>query len=88
MKKNLKIVAVGALAAMGLASAALAQQNSIQAPAMSAEQHRQMMSGGMQNGQMMADPQMRKQMSEMMASCNKMMEKMGNMSAMDMTPRS
>ena len=91
MKKNLKIIAVGGLAALGLASAALAQQNSAQAPAMSAEQHRQIMSGGMQNGQMMgmmADPQTRKQMTEMMASCKGMMQKMGNMPAMDMKPRS
>lgn len=90
MKKNLKIVAVGALAAIGLASGAVAQQNSTKAPAMSAEQNRQVMSGGMQNGPMMgmmADPQMRKQMTEMMASCNAMMQKMGNMPAMDMKPR-
>lgn len=90
MQKNLKIVVVGALAAIGLASGALAQQNSAQAPAMSPEQHRQMMSGGMQSGQMtamMADPEMRKQMTKMMASCNGMMQKMGNMPAMDMKPR-
>ncbi len=88
MKKNLKIVAVGALAAIGLASGAVAQQNST---AMSAEQPRQTMSGGMQNGQMMtmmADPKMREQMTEMMAGCNRMMQKMGNMSNMDMKPRS
>ncbi len=44
-----------------------------------------MMSGGnMGKGQMqMNDPQMHKQMMEMMASCNRMMQMMGNMSGMD-----
>ncbi len=92
MKKNLKIIGMGALAALGLASAAVAQQSSPQKPAMSAEQHRQMMSGGMENGRMtgmmMNDPEMRKQMTEMMSNCNRMMEKMGNMSGKDMKPKS
>lgn len=92
MKNNLKIIGIGAVAAFGLASAAVAQQNNPQKPAMSGEQHRQMMSGGMQNGGMMGmmmnDPEMRKQMTEMMSNCNRMMEKMGNMSGMDMKPKS
>lgn len=90
MKTKLKIIGVGALAAAGLASAAVAQQSSVQKPAMSAEQHRQMMTAGTQNGQMatMADPEMRKQMTAMMESCNRMMQHMGNMSTMNMKPKS
>lgn len=94
MKKNLKIIGVGALAAIGLASAAVAQQSDAQQPAMSAEQHRQMMSGGNMagNGQMMGmmmnDPEMRKQMAEMMDNCNRMMKQMGSMSNMDVKPKS
>ncbi len=94
MKKNLKIIGVGALAAVGLASAAVAQQSNTQQPAMSAEQHRQMMSDGnkMGNGQMMGkmmtDPEMRKQMGAMMDNCNRMMKQMGSMSNMDMKPKS
>lgn len=91
MNNNLKMIGMGALAALGLASAAVAQQNNAQKPAMSAEQHRQMMSGGSGNGGMMGmmmnDPEMRKQMTEMMSNCNRMMEKMGNMSSMDMKPK-
>lgn len=94
MKKNLKIIGVGALAAIGLASAAVAQQSDARQPAMSAEQHRQMMAGGNMagSGQMMSmmmnDPEMRKQMAEMMTNCNGMMKQMGSMSNMDMKPRS
>ena len=92
MKNNLKIIGLSALAALGLASAAVAQQSNAQKPAMSAEQHRQMMSGGTENGGMMGmmknDPEMRKQMTEMMSNCNRMMEKMGNMFGMDMKPKS
>ncbi len=94
MKKNLKIIGVGFLAAVGLASAAVAQKSDAQQPAMSAEQHRQMMSDGnkMGNGQMMGkmmtDPEMRKQMGAMMDNCNRMMKQMGSMSNMDMKPKS
>lgn len=94
MKKNLKIIGVGALAAVGLASAAVAQQSDARQPAMSAEQHRQMMSGGnmagndQMMGMMMNDPEMKKQMAEMMDNCNRMMKQMGSMSNMDMKPKS
>ncbi len=90
MTNTLKIAAVGALAALGLASAAVAQQSSGQMPNMTAQQHQQMMAGGMQNGQMMAtmaDPQMRQQMMQMMKDCNQMMQQMGNMPRADTTPR-
>ena len=92
MTKNLKIIGIGTIAALGLASAAVAQQNNAQKPTMSPEQHRQMMSGGKENGDMMGmmmkDPEMRKQMTEMMSNCNRMMEKMSNMSHSDMKPKS
>lgn len=87
----LKIAAVGALAALGLSSAAVAQQSSGQKPNMSAQQHQQMMSSGMQNGQtmpMMAEPQMRQQMMQMMKDCNHMMQQMGDMPRTDATPKS
>lgn len=91
MINTLKIAAVGAVAALGLASAAVAQQSSGQKPNMTAQQHQQMMSGGMQNGQMMAtmaDPQMGQQMMEMMKGCNQMMKQMGDMRGMNSPPRS
>lgn len=88
MTNTMKILMAGAAAALGLASAAVAQQsgqpNSAQHQTMTPEQHRQMMSGGkMGEGQMkmmMNDPQMRKQMTEMMGNCNRMMQMMGGMS--------
>lgn len=94
MKKTMKILVAGAVAGLGLASAALAQQstqqNTAQHQTMTPEQHRQMMSGGnMGQGHMnmmMNDPQMRKQMTEMMANCNRMMQMMGNMSGMNIKP--
>lgn len=78
MTKNLKIAALGALAAIGLASAATAQQsvsgNQASQPAKSGQ------NGMMGRGQMMMnDPQMRKQMTEMMDHCGKMMKKMDGM---------
>lgn len=94
MTKTMKILMAGAAASLGLASAAVAQQgtqqNSAQHQTMTPEQHRQMMSGGnMGQGQMnmmMNDPEMRKQMTEMMGNCNRMMQMMGSMS--DMKPKS
>jgi len=94
MKKNLKIAGVGFLAAVGLASAAVAQKSDAQQPAMSAEQHRQMMSdgnkigSGQMMGKMMTDSEMQKQMGAMMGICNRMMDQMGSMSNMDMKPKS
>ena len=89
MMNTLKIAAVGALAALGLTSAAVAQQSSGQKPNMSAQQHQQM-SGGMQNGQampMMSGPQMRQQVMQMMKGCNQMMQQMGNMPHDNATPK-
>ena len=96
MTKTMKMLMAGAAASLGLASAAVAQQgtqqNDAQHQTMTPEQHRQMMSGGnMGQGQMnmmMNDPQMRKQMTEMMTNCNRMMQMMSNMSDMDMKPKS
>ena len=90
MTKTMKMMVTGVVASLGLASAAVAQQstqqNTAQHQGMTPEQHRQMMSGGnMGQGQMnmmMNDPQMRKQMMEMMGSCTRMMQMMGNMSGM------
>lgn len=90
MINTLKIAAVGAVAALGLGSVAVAQQSSGQKPNMTAQQHQRMMAGGMQNGQMtatMADPQMRQQMMQMMQGCNQMMKQMGNMPRTDATPK-
>ena len=89
MTKSMKMIVTGVVAGLGLASVAVAQQspqqNSAQRQGMTPEQHRQMMSGGnMGQGRMqMNDPQMHKQMMEMMASCNRMMQMMGNMSGMN-----
>lgn len=93
MKNNkLKVIGLGTFAAAGIATAAVAQESNTQRPAMSAEQHRQMMSGANQGGQMqngmMADPQMHKQMMTMMENCNRMMQHMGSMSNMNMKPKS
>lgn len=94
MTNTVKIVVTGAVAALGLASAAVAQQtaqpNNAQGQAMTPQQHRQMMSGGNMGqgnmGMMMNDPQMRKQMTDMMAGCTRMMQMMGNMSGMNAKP--
>lgn len=87
----LKIAAVGALAALGLSSAAVAQQSGGQKPDMSAQQHQQMTSGAMQKGHampMMADPEMRQQMMQMMKGCNQMMQQMENKRRGSATPKS
>ncbi len=88
MTNTFKIAAVGALAALGLASAAVAQQTNAQKPNMSAQQHQQMMFGGMQHGQMMSmmtDPKMGQQMVK---ECTQMMQQMGNMPRADAAPKS
>lgn len=84
MTKTLKIATVGVLAAVGLTTAAVAQQADSQMPAMTAEQHGKMMSGDgkMSHDNMMtADPAVRKRMAQMMENCEKMMTKMGDKSA-------
>ncbi len=83
MTYNLKTAGIGVAVALGLISVgALAQPNTGQkAPAESRMNH-QMMDGGNMGGGMMGmmkDPEMRKEMMQMMKSCNKMMESMGGM---------
>ena len=76
MMKNLQLAALGALAAIGLASAATAQQ----APARDKPgQAAKRSQNGMMGHGMMNDPQMRKQMTEMMDRCGKMMKNMDGM---------
>ena len=81
---NFKITALGALATIGLASAAIAQPKVDHQPdrAQSAQQQeRGEMQGdmsGMEMSGMMAmmnDPEMRAEMMEMMRNCNEMMKK-------------
>lgn len=73
--KSVKIAAFGIVAALGLASTAMAQQSGGSMPGMTAEQHRQMMSGGDQKGKggMMMN---HAQMAQMMDRCEKMMKMM------------
>ena len=85
MTSKTRMMAVSAVAAIGLASAgAFAQQPSnSQRTQGSSQSHQQMMrdGGGMMGMMgMMNDPEMRQQMTEMMRNCNRMMERMNNMS--------
>ena len=85
MTRNFKMAVFGAVTAVGLASAgALAQQGDTQRAPANPQMNEQMMrDGGTMGGGMMAmmnDPEMRRQMTEMMSNCNRMMERMGNMS--------
>lgn len=83
---NLKIAALGLVAALGLATTAVAQQPSVPMPGMTAEQHRQMMSRGDQKGQggMMMN---HAEMAQMMGHCQKMMKMMDDKSAAPITKR-
>lgn len=76
--KKFQIAAIGMFAALGLSSTAIAQKASAPNQGMTAEQHRQMMSGdGQKKGSgnmMMKDAEMAK----MMESCEKMMSMMSN----------
>ncbi len=83
---SLKIAAFGMLAALGLATTAVAQQPSGSMPGMTAEQHRQMMSRGDQKGQggMMMN---NADMAQMMGHCQQMMKMMDNKSAAPVTKR-
>ena len=86
--KNVKLAAIALVAALGIGSAAMAQQSSGSMPGMTPEQHQQMMSGRGQNGQggmmnMMSDAEMGK----MMENCRKMMQGMGEKSAPAPTKR-
>ena len=83
---SLKIAAFGMVAALGLATTAVAQQASGSMPGMTAEQHRQMMSRGDQKGQggmMMKNADM----AQMMGHCQKMMKMMDDKSAAPTTKR-
>lgn len=82
MKNRFKLAIVGGLATLGLASGAIAQQSSTKKPATSAQVNQRMMqgNGSMSHGNMMNNPQMREQMSKMMADCHKMMGRMSMMS--------
>lgn len=87
MMKQFKVAAFGAVAAAGLASAAFAQQPGSERPAAERPMDHQRMGQGDMRGMMgmMNDPEMRRQMTDMMSGCNRMMERMGNMSEMGRT---
>lgn len=81
--KTLKIAALGAFAATGLASTAIAQPNPDRASNAEASADQNGMMQGDMAGMMamMNDPEMREQMTEMMRNCNRMMQmKQENMS--------
>ena len=73
--KTMKVAAIAIAATLGLATTAMAQQSGGSTPGMTAEQHRQMMSGGDQKGQggMMMN---HADMAKMMDRCEKMMKMM------------
>ncbi len=80
MNMTLKTIVIGAAATIGIASSGASAQQSDTPPSGNSQM---MESGGMANGQMMTmmkDPEMRKQMKDMMTNCNRMMERMNNMS--------
>lgn len=86
MTRKIKFTAVAAVAAVGFATAAVAQQASPQAPSTAPAAERQghmmgqggQMGRGMMGGMMMNDPEMRSQMVQMMKNCNRMMERMSD----------
>jgi|GEM_PF-2279495 len=84
--KSLKIAAFGMIAVLGLATTAVAQQSSGSMPGMTAEQHRQMMSGQDQKGKggMMMN---HADMAQMMDRCEKMMKQMDDKPAAPTTKR-
>ncbi len=77
--KIIKVAALGAITALGITTAALAQPANTrpQMPQMTPEQHRQMMSNGgmMGRGNMMMSGT---DMAQMMNHCQKMMAMMGD----------
>jgi len=84
MMKRFKTLALGALAAAGITTAAYAQQPTTSQQPNERQMDRQMIGqsgsmGMMDMMQMMNDPAMRKQMTEMMTNCNRMMERMNSM---------
>ncbi len=73
---NLKMAALGVFAALGIASAAVAQPKVDHPPRNEASTSQSGMKQGDMAGMMamMNDPEMRKEMMEMMRNCNKMMK--------------
>ena len=73
---TLKMAALGTFAALGLASAAIAQPQVNQPSGNEASQGQNRMEQGKMAGimAMMNDPEMREAMMEMMRGCNKMMQ--------------
>lgn len=76
MRTNLKMATLGGIAALSLASATAFAQQTTPPRAEAPNTNQQMMrdGGGMMG--MMKDPEMRRQMGEMMSNCNKMMDRM------------
>ena len=76
MRKNLKMAAVGGIAALSLASATAIAQQTTSPNAETPQMNQQTMrdGGGMMG--MMQDSEMRRQMTEMMGNCSRMMERM------------
>lgn len=84
--KTVKIVAIGVVTALGLATTAMAQQSGGSMPGMTPEQHRQMMSRSEQKGPggMMMN---QAEMAQMMDRCEKMMKEMDDKPAAWSTKR-
>lgn len=87
MNSNPRLIAFGAVAALGLASATAAQDTG-QRSAANEPQHQMTHPGPMtgHNQTMMSDSEMRGQMTEMMGHCNSMMRQMGDMPHDDRQP--
>ena len=86
--KRFKMAAFGTMAAAGLATAAFAQQpRSAQPVPNPPMDHQKMEQGRMGMAETMNDPEMRRQMTEMMSNCNRMMGQMGDMSNTGQTRR-
>lgn len=84
--KHLKLMAIGTITAAGIASAAFAQQPATgKQPGSRPMTHQKMNQSGSMGMMgmmgMMNDPDMRKQMTDMMGNCNQMMSRMDGMPA-------
>ena len=75
MRKNIKMAAFGGIAALSLASATAFAQQTTSPRAETPQTNQQMMRDGGMMG-MMQDPEMRRQMMEMMGNCGRMMDRM------------
>ena len=76
MRKNLKMAAATGIAALSLASATAFAQQTIAPSSETPQMNQQMMRDGGGMMPMMQDPEMRRQMMDMMSNCSKMMERM------------